>query len=91
MQTVVVSGLTYAAGQQLMLRVQVFGTSPTTVRAKLWRTGQPEPSAWQASVTDSTAALQTSGTVGLRTYLSTAATITPVTVKFDNYAVNTVP
>ncbi|MDQ1607913.1 MAG: trimeric autotransporter adhesin [Microbacteriaceae bacterium] len=91
MQTVVVSGLTYATGQQLMLRVQVFGTSPTTVRAKLWRTGQPEPSAWQASVTDSTAALQTSGTVGLRTYLSTAATITPVTVKFDNYAVNTVP
>jgi PKD repeat protein len=91
LQAVVVSGLTYAAGQQLTLRVQVFGVSPTTVRAKLWRTGQAEPTAWQASVTDSTAALQASGTIGLRTYLSASATATPATVKFDNYLVNIAP
>jgi hypothetical protein len=88
LQTVVISGLTYAVGQQLTLRVQVFGASPTTIRAKLWSTGQAEPAAWQASVTDAVAALQTSGTVGLRTYLSASATTTPVTYKFDNYAVN---
>jgi chitodextrinase len=88
LQTVVISGLTYAVGQQLTLRVQVFGASPTTIRAKLWSTGQAEPAAWQASVADAVAALQTSGTVGLRTYLSASATTTPVTYKFDNYAVN---
>ncbi|MDQ1584187.1 MAG: trimeric autotransporter adhesin [Microbacteriaceae bacterium] len=91
MQAIVVSGLTYTAGQQLTMRVQVFGTNPTTVRAKIWRTGQAEPVAWQASVTDSTATLQASGTIGLRAYLSASATITPVTIKFDNYVVNTAP
>jgi hypothetical protein len=91
MQAVVVSGLTYTAGQQLTMRVQVFGTNPTTVRAKVWRAGQAEPAAWQASVTDSTATLQASGTIGLRAYLSASATITPVTIKFDNYVVNTAP
>jgi hypothetical protein len=91
LQTVVVSGLTYAAGQQLTLRVQVYGASPTTVRAKLWRTGQAEQAAWQASVTDSTAALQTAGAIGLRTYLSASATTPTVIVKFDNYVVNVAP
>lgn len=86
-----VSGLTYTAGQQLNLRVQVFGTSPTTVRAKLWPAIQAEPAAWQASITDATAALQASGSVGLRAYLSAAATLSPVTVKFDNYQVSVVP
>jgi PKD repeat protein len=88
LQLVNISGLSFAAGQQLTMRVQVFGTSPTTVRAKVWAAAQAEPTAWQASATDSTAALQTSGTIGLRSYLSGTATTTPITVKFDNYAVN---
>ncbi|QIZ97877.1 PKD domain-containing protein [Leifsonia sp. PS1209] len=91
LQAVPVSGLTYSAGQQLSLRVQVFGTSPTTVRAKLWPAIQAEPAAWQASVTDATAALQANGAVGLRVYVSAAATLTPVTTRFDNYAVAVVP
>ncbi|KRC52152.1 hypothetical protein ASE16_03645 [Leifsonia sp. Root227] len=91
LQAVPVSGLTYTAGQQLTLRVQVFGTSPTTVRAKLWPAIQAEPAAWQASVTDTTATLQATGSVGLRTYLSGAATLTPVRAKFDNYLVSVVP
>jgi hypothetical protein len=88
LQLVNISGLSFAAGQQLTMRVQVFGTSPTTVRAKVWAAAQAEPAAWQASATDSTAALQASGTIGLRSYLSGTATATPITVKFDNYAVN---
>ncbi|MEO7018105.1 MAG: PKD domain-containing protein, partial [Leifsonia sp.] len=86
-----IGGLTYAAGKQLTLRLQVFGTSPTTVQAKVWATGQTEPAAWQASATDSTAALQASGTIGLRSYLSASATATPITVKFSTYSVNVVP
>ena len=36
-----VSGLTYTAGMPLRVRLQVFGTSPTTVRAKVWAGRRP--------------------------------------------------
>ncbi|WP_431220367.1 PKD domain-containing protein [Leifsonia xyli] len=91
LQAVTVSGLTYAAGQQLNLRVQAVGASPTTLRAKVWPATQAEPASWQASVTDSTSGLQSAGAVGMRVYLSAAATATPVTVRFDNYLVTAVP
>ena len=91
LQAVAVSGLTYAAGQQLDLRVQAVGVSPTTLNAKVWSATQPEPASWQASVTDSTTGLQSAGNVGLRAYLSASATNTPVTVRFDNYLVSAVP
>src|SRR5690606_34827172 len=53
----------------LNLRVQVEGTSPTTVRVKAWPSDQPEPTDWFTTTTDGTAALQASGGVGIRTYL----------------------
>ncbi|MET4780339.1 PKD domain-containing protein [Glaciihabitans sp. UYNi722] len=81
------SGITYAAGTVLQLRVQVYGTSPTTIRAKLWSVGQTEPTAWQLSTTDTTAALQVAGSVGLRSYLSGLATAVPVTFSYDNFLV----
>ncbi|WP_285113973.1 PKD domain-containing protein [Leifsonia sp. fls2-241-R2A-40a] len=87
LQAATVAGLTYSAGQQLNLRVHVVGTSPTTLQAKLWSATQAEPAGWQVSVTDSTAGLQSAGSVGLRAYLSGTATNTPVTVRFDNYTV----
>jgi len=87
MQLVTVTGLTYAPGTQYQLRLQVFGTSPTTIRARVWKVGTTEPTTWQASVTDSTAALQAAGVVGLRAYLSGTATDVPLTTKFDNFAV----
>jgi PKD repeat protein len=82
-----ISGITYSAGTVLQLRVQVYGTSPTTIRAKLWAVGQTEPSAWQLSATDATAALQVAGSVGLRSYVSATASAVPVAVKFDNFLV----
>ncbi|GAA2058066.1 PKD domain-containing protein [Leifsonia soli] len=91
LQAVPVSGLTYSAGQQLSLRVQVVGSSPTTLRAKLWSSTQAEPAAWQVTATDSTAGLQSAGGVGLRAYLSASATATPVSARFDNYLVTAVP
>jgi PKD repeat protein len=84
LQTRTVTGLTYQPGMVLQARVQAFGTSPTTLRAKVWRSGTPEPAAWTASVTDTTAALQAPGAVGLRTYLSSSATNAPVVASFDN-------
>ncbi|WP_115790096.1 PKD domain-containing protein [Arthrobacter silvisoli] len=83
-----VTGLGITAGQQLQLRVQVTGTSPTTLRAKAWRTGTAEPGTWQLSTTDNTvAALQAAGNVGLLAYLSGSATNAPVNVLFDDFTV----
>ncbi|TFD56802.1 PKD domain-containing protein [Cryobacterium suzukii] len=82
-----ISGLTYTTGTAVQLRVQVIGSAPTTIRAKVWLLGTPEPSAWQTTATDSTAAMQTSGAVGLAFYLGSTATVTPVTATFDDLIV----
>jgi hypothetical protein len=57
-----------AAADQLpvMLRVEFTGTNPTTIRARAWLDGTPEPSTWALSVSDSTAAQQKAGMVGVR-------------------------
>jgi PKD repeat protein len=74
----------YTAGTPLNVRLQVYGTSPTTLKAKVW-TGATEPTAWTVSQSDSTAALQVPGSVGLSTYLSGSATVFPVTLSFTRY------
>ena len=89
LQTRTVTGLTATPGQLLQVRVQATGTAPTTFRAKVWPVGEPEPDAWTASVTDSTAVLQAPGGVGLRTYLSGSATNAPVLGLFDELEVRT--
>ncbi|WP_241991087.1 LamG-like jellyroll fold domain-containing protein [Cryobacterium sp. Hh38] len=80
-----IAGLTYTTGTQLRVRLQVFGTGPTTIRAKVWSVGGTEPSAWQLSTTDATPAMQASGSVGLALYLGSTATVTPVTTAFDDF------
>jgi PKD repeat protein len=82
--SVTASGVTFVPNEPLQVRLQVFGTSPTTMRAKVWRAGQAEPANWQLSTTDSFAALQVPGSVGLETYLSGQATNAPVKTSFDN-------
>ena len=83
-----VAGLVVSPGQQLRLRLQVTGTSPTTVSARAWLAGTAEPTAWQLTSTDSAAALQAPGAVGLISYLSGSATA-PVTVSWDDLSVIT--
>lgn len=79
-----ITGLTYRPGDRLTVRVQATGTSPTTLRAKVWKTGETEPVQWQLSATDSTSALQAPGRIGLGGYLSGSATNAPVTAFSDN-------
>lgn len=81
-----ISGLTVTAGQQLRLRFELDGASPTRLRAKLWRSDQTEPSAWAVDATDSTSGLQQEGTLGIDVYLSSSATA-PSTVAFDRFTV----
>jgi PKD repeat protein len=82
-----IAGLTVAANNQLQLRMQVTGTHPTTIRAKVWRDGSAEPVAWLVTAADSTVSLQRAGSVGLMAYLWGTATNFPVAVRFDDFSV----
>ena len=84
MSAATVSGMTFNSGDRLQFRLQVTGTSPTTIRAKVWKVGTAEPANWLLSTTDSTAALQSAGGIGIYSYLSTTGTPSPLTVTFDD-------
>ncbi|WP_073392343.1 PKD domain-containing protein [Jatrophihabitans endophyticus] len=79
-----IAGLTYTPGTVLRLRVQVTGTSPTSVRARVWNSSVAEPTAWQVTATDSTAGLQAAGTIGLAFISSGSSTNAPVVASFTN-------
>jgi PKD repeat protein len=85
----VVSGLTVAAGDRFEVRVQVLGTGTTAIRAKIWKTGTAEPAAWTRTGTDTTAALQVAGGVGMYYYLSGSTTNSPVVISTDGFRVST--
>ncbi|HEX8488478.1 MAG TPA: hypothetical protein VF642_08050 [Propionibacteriaceae bacterium] len=56
-----------AAGAEpapVSVRLQVVGTNPTTVRAKIWLGTGGEPAGWTVSASDSVAGLQRPGAVG---------------------------
>ncbi|MFZ1287810.1 MAG: PKD domain-containing protein [Candidatus Phosphoribacter sp.] len=82
--TIQVPNLTVAPGTQIRIRVQVYGSSPTTVRAKAWNASQAEPSTWLVTATDATAGLQGAGSVGLSTYYSSGATNSPLVLAVDD-------
>ena len=84
-----VAGLTPAAGSFIWLKATFSGTSPTAISMKAWADGTTEPSSWQVTTTDSASVLQASGAVGVKTYLSGAATNSPVTFSFDNLTATT--
>jgi hypothetical protein len=75
------TGLSFTAGDTIALRVQAEGANPTTIRAKAWKAGTAEPSAWRVTTTNTTTALQAAGTLGIRT-LNSSATVT--TLSYDN-------
>jgi PKD repeat protein len=79
-----VTGLTYTPGLALRVRFQVTGTSPSTVRAKVWPASGTEPTDWLVSATDSTAGLQAPGGVSLTSYLSSNATNAPAIARFSD-------
>lgn len=73
-KAVTVPAASYAAGQPVNVRLQVSGEGTTTLNAKVWTTGS-EPGAWNVSATDTTESLQAKGTVGVSTYMPSAATV----------------
>ncbi|WP_304049247.1 PKD domain-containing protein [Jatrophihabitans endophyticus] len=82
---VTLPGVTYTAGMQLGVELVVTGKSPTTLELKVWPTSTSKPSAWTVTGTDSTAALQAPGAVGVGAYLSGNATNAPVTLSVSGF------
>jgi hypothetical protein len=85
---IVVPGLTYAVGTSLDVRVVAsgFGSGTTRLAATVWASGSTEPVTPQLVRTDTTAALQPSGGLGLLVHRpggTTAAT----TVRFTGFRV----
>lgn len=82
-----IQGITYSSNDVLRVRTQVIGTAPTALRVKVWRVVDPEPSGWTYQFSDSTAALQSAGAVGVLTYASSSGGGTPANAKFSNLVV----
>ncbi|WP_457254535.1 PKD domain-containing protein [Pedococcus sp. P5_B7] len=89
--SVTVPGLTYLTNDRMQVRLQTFGTSPTTVRVKIWKQGTTEPTAWTLTGTDSAAALQAPGSVAVYPYLSATVTNGPVSYGVDDLTVTELP
>ncbi|HEX8510950.1 MAG TPA: PKD domain-containing protein [Propionibacteriaceae bacterium] len=83
------TGFTYNTGDRVRVRFQVSGNGSTSLSGRVWKIGTPEPASAQITATDSTVALQASGSVALFTYLGGTVTTVPVTVKVDNFLVTT--
>lgn len=81
-----IAGLSYAPGDVLHTRFVISGTGTTTLAGKVWK-GTAEPSTPQVTATDTTAALQTAGSVGVQEYLSGSATAVLI-ARIDNLVVS---
>jgi PKD repeat protein len=87
-----VPGLTVAPGDVLTVRFEVFGTSPTTTRAKVWRAGTPEPAAWMITNTSvPPALLQGTGHLGVHFYTSGSWTGPAAILSVDNLLAGPLP
>ena len=84
------TGLKYTVGETLVLRTEVTGTAPTTVKAKVWKINSPEPADWAITATDGTTGLQKAGSVGLYAYSAGTAYGAPVVVSVDGLLVRSV-
>ncbi len=61
------------SGDAVRVKFEAIGTSPTTLRAKVWHSGSPEPAAWAFSRTDADSRLQHAGSsVAIRSFLVTS-------------------
>jgi len=79
------TGVTWSATSPLQVRATVGGSGTTTLRIKVWRAGQSEPSGWALTASDGTPALQDSGALALLGY--GASNGRDVMLRFDDWTV----
>lgn len=82
------SDLPTIPGTPLRVRVQAVGSSPTTLRAKVWVAGTDEPD-WMVQVQDSSTGMQAPGSVGVENYVAASSTNGAVTIDTDDLSVST--
>jgi PKD repeat protein len=70
--------------------MQAVGSGTTTLRTRVWRDGTTEPTTWQLTKTDATAANQVAGAFGVRAYLSGGVTNGPIVYAFDDFAATSI-
>jgi RHS repeat-associated protein len=80
---------TFTAGTWIRVRARFSGTSPTTIRLRVWADGTPEPWNWGRTETDSTAALQVASQAGVRMYPSDGFSY-PITMNIDDVAITSI-
>lgn len=80
-----IAGLSVAAGERLAVRMQVVGSSPTTIRAKVWTAGTAEPAAWQLTTTNMVPELQDAGAVGYSVSNAGSVTTGANVVRLDDF------
>lgn len=78
-----IAGIQRTAGASYSLAVEIEGSGTTNIRARLWQTGTPEPTTWQLSTTDQTAALQGPGAIALHASRASSASGAGI-FSFDN-------
>ncbi|WP_404311373.1 PKD domain-containing protein [Agrococcus terreus] len=81
----------YTAGTDVHVRVMAAGTGPTALGASVWLDGQPRPTGWMLQATDTTAGLQSAGTVSIKAALSAASTNAQTVLRFDDWLVTPTP
>ncbi len=84
-----VSGLTISSDTYVTVRMQVAGTSPTTIKIKAWLSSGSEPADWTYSTTDSESTLQVAGNIGLRANLPAGVTNAPIVFTVDDISAYT--
>lgn len=84
------TGVTFTPDTYINIRTQIIGTSPTAIYMKAWAENATEPLTWQYTYTDySDTALQTQGSIGLRTNIPSSVANAPIIFSFDNLNVTT--
>lgn len=81
-----IDGMAGTNSEQIGVRIQVIGQSPTVIKTKVWATTGPEPAGWQLEATDTTAGLQAPGSTGVAAVLSGLATNAPVTARISDFS-----
>ncbi|WP_431030830.1 PKD domain-containing protein [Plantibacter sp. RU18] len=77
--------IVYAPGDRLTISIKASGTSPTTLGAKVWKTGTTEPIAWQLSGTDADPLMQATGQIGLISYLSNSSASATAKLRIEQF------
>lgn len=86
-----VPGITLQTNTYYWVKTQIEGTSPTTLRVRVWQDGTDEPTNWLKTATNSQANLQTAGLMGIQTYVSGSSSVTPIVYTFDDFTITSIP